>query len=57
MKFEKFFIPSAEPDVRLEIVAATPRDKGPFPTVVFNHGSTGRGQNRSLYSSTVQRQF
>lgn len=53
MKFEKFFIPSAEGGARLEIVAAKPNDKGPFPTVVFNHGSTGRGQNRSLYSRTV----
>ncbi|MEO8684289.1 MAG: alpha/beta hydrolase [Devosia sp.] len=53
MKFEKFFIPSAEPDVRLEIVAAKPQGVGPFPALVFNHGSTGRGQNRSLYSRTV----
>ncbi|MBB3933708.1 dienelactone hydrolase [Kaistia hirudinis] len=53
MKFEKFLVPSAEADVRLEIVAAKPLDGGPFPTVVFNHGSTGRGQNRSLYSRTV----
>jgi dienelactone hydrolase len=53
LKFEKFFISSAEPDVRLEIVAAKPKGEGPFPTVVFNHGSTGRGQNRSLYSRTV----
>lgn len=53
MKFEKFFIPSGEADVRLEIVMARPRSKGPHPTVVFNHGSTGRGRNRSLYSRTV----
>ncbi|OEO31138.1 dienelactone hydrolase [Devosia insulae DS-56] len=53
MKPEKLFIPSAELGVRLEVVVARPNGKGPFPTVVFNHGSTGRGQNRSLYSRTV----
>jgi len=53
MKFEKFLIPSGDPGARLEIVQAKPNDKGPFPTVVFNHGSTGRGQNKSLYSRTV----
>lgn len=53
MKFEKFFIPSAEPGARLEVVAAKPTGKGPFPTLVFNHGSTGRGQNKALYSRTV----
>ncbi|KFL30178.1 dienelactone hydrolase [Devosia riboflavina] len=53
MKFEKFFIPSAEAGARLEIVAARPEGAGPFPTLVFNHGSTGRGQNTSLYGRTV----
>jgi dienelactone hydrolase len=53
MKFEKFFIQSAESGIRLEIVQAKPNDNGPFPTVVFNHGSTGSGRNRSLYSRTV----
>jgi dienelactone hydrolase len=53
MKFEKFFIQSAESGTRLEIVQAKPNDKGPFPTVVFNHGSTGSEWNRSLYSRTV----
>ncbi len=53
MKFEKFFIPSLEPNVLLEVVAAKPSSSGPFPTVVFNHGSTGRGQNKTLYSRTV----
>lgn len=53
MRFEKLFIPSAEPGVRLEVVVARPDNEGPSPTVVFNHGSTGRGQNRSLYSRTV----
>lgn len=53
MKFEKFFIPSDEADVRLEIVAARPGGDGPHPTIVFNHGSTGRGQNKSLYKRTI----
>jgi dienelactone hydrolase len=53
MKFEKIFIQSAESGTRLEIVQAKPNDKGPFPTVVFNHGSTGSGRNRSLYSRTA----
>src|SRR5688572_9596821 len=53
MKFEKFFIPSAELGVRLEIVAAKPPGEGVFPAIVFNHGSTGREHNKSLYSRTV----
>lgn len=53
MRFEKHFIPSAEPNVRLEIVDASPLGRGPFPTLVFNHGSTGMGQNTSLFSRTV----
>lgn len=53
MKFDKFFIPSVEPGVALEIVAASPPGAGPFPAMVFNHGSTGRGQNKALYTRTV----
>ena len=53
MKFEKLFIPSSEDGVQLEIVVAKPQLEGPYPTVVFNHGSTGRGHNRSLYTRTV----
>lgn len=53
MKFEKVFIPSIEAGVRLETVGAKPVGEGPFPAIVFNHGSTGRGQNRALYSRTV----
>jgi len=53
MKFEKFSIPSDEADAQLEIVAAKPQHDGPYPTIVFNHGSTGRGQNKSLYSRTI----
>ncbi|MBP2446949.1 alpha/beta hydrolase family protein [Rhizobium leguminosarum] len=53
MKFEKFFIPSSEANSRLEIVAAKPQHTGPYPTIIFNHGSTGRGHNKTLYSRTV----
>jgi dienelactone hydrolase len=53
LKVEKFFIPSSEAGAQLEIVAAKPQHQGPFPTVIFNHGSTGRGHNKSLYLRTV----
>jgi len=53
MTFEKYFIPSCETGIRLEIVAAKPQHGGPYPTIVFNHGSTGRGQNKSLYRRTT----
>jgi len=53
MKLEKSFIPSTEPGVILEIVTARPESEGPHPIVVFNHGSTGKGQNKSLYTRTV----
>jgi len=52
-RLEKYFIPSGEPDARLEIVAARPRREGPYPTIVFNHGSTGRGHNKSFYTRTA----
>ncbi|QWW69947.1 S9 family peptidase [Rhizobium sp. WYJ-E13] len=52
-RLEKYFIPSREPNARLEIVAARPRHEGPYPTIVFNHGSTGRGHNRSFYTRTA----
>ena len=53
MKLEKSFIPSREPEVTLEVVAAQPSGKGPYPTIVFNHGSTGNGRNKTLYTRTV----
>ncbi|TBE30856.1 dienelactone hydrolase [Rhizobium ruizarguesonis] len=53
MKFERFFISSGEADAQLEIVAAKPQREGPYPTIIFNHGSTGRGHNKSLFSRTV----
>lgn len=53
MKLEKFFIPSSEIDVLLEVVAIKPQHKGPYPTIVFNHGSTGGGRNQSVYKRTI----
>lgn len=52
MKLEKFFAPSNETDARLEIVAARPQRPGPYPTIIFNHGSTGRGHNKSFHKRT-----
>lgn len=56
VKIETFFIPSCEADAQLEIVAAKPERDAPYPTVVFNHGSTGRGQNKSFYTRTISPQ-
>jgi len=52
MKFERYYIASGEAGARLEIVAAKPQHQGPHPTIVFNHGSTGQGRNKSLYART-----
>lgn len=38
--------------ISLEVVIFRPVGKGPFPTVVFNHGSTGRGNNPELFIKT-----
>ncbi|MFY9227170.1 MAG: alpha/beta hydrolase [Blastocatellia bacterium] len=38
--------------ISLEIVIFRPMGKGPFPTVVFNHGSTGRGNNPQIFTKT-----
>lgn len=53
MKVQKFFIPSCEKNIQLEVVLAMPQHAGPYPTIVFNHGSTGRGNNKSLYRRTI----
>lgn len=53
MKFDRFFIPSREAGVQLEIVATPPHQDGPYPTIIFNHGSTGIGRNKSLYRRTI----
>jgi dienelactone hydrolase len=52
VKFERFYIPSGEAGARLEIVAAKPQGQGPYPTIIFNHGSTGQGRNKAFYRRT-----
>ncbi|MEI4482778.1 MULTISPECIES: hypothetical protein [unclassified Phyllobacterium] len=49
MKYQKFFIPSGEAGVSLEVVAAKPQHDGPYPSIIFNHGSTGRGKSGGIY--------
>lgn len=49
----KAFAPSREADVGLELVIATPPGNGPFPTMIFNHGSTGRGLNEATFRRTI----
>jgi dienelactone hydrolase len=39
--------------ITLEMVTFKPAGPGPFPTLVFNHGSTGIGNDPSLFTSTV----
>lgn len=47
--------------VRLELLVHKPAGPGPFPTLIFNHGSTGRGDNPASfvtsYSSRTLSQF
>lgn len=38
--------------VRLELVFRKPAGEGPFPTVIFNHGSTGHGDKPELFRQT-----
>lgn len=38
--------------VELEVVLYTPPGPGPFPAVMFNHGSTGNGSDPSLFTQT-----
>ena len=35
--------------IRLELLISKPRGIGPFPVVIFNHGSTGRGDKPELF--------
>ncbi len=49
----KTSVPSREAGVSLEIVVARPQGDGPFPAVIFNHGSTGRGHNKAVYKRTI----
>jgi len=39
--------------ITLEMVTFKPSGLGPFPTLLFNHGSTGTGSDPSLFTSTV----
>ncbi len=48
------FIPSTEPGVRLQVIDARPRTKGPYPTLIFNHGSTGRGVNPAVFKRAMR---
>ena len=43
------FIPSPEPNVRLKLIVARPPTSDPVPTIIFNHGSTGRGHNPAVF--------
>lgn len=38
--------------VRLEVVLFKPEGEGPFPLIVFNHGSTGRGTSPERFTRT-----
>jgi len=38
--------------IRLEVVIKKPSGSGPFPLLVFNHGSTGRGTDPKLFTQT-----
>ena len=39
--------------IRLEIVVRKPQGSGPFPVVIFNHGSTGSGKNKRFRKYTI----
>jgi hypothetical protein len=41
-----------EKPVRLEVVIYKPPGDGPFPLLVVNHVSTGRGNNPALFTQT-----
>lgn len=45
------FIENGKP-LSLEVVIYKPSGSGPFPALMFNHGSTGNGDNPSLFAST-----
>ena len=38
--------------ITLEVVIYKPAGNGPFPALMFNHGSTGNGDNPALFTST-----
>lgn len=45
------FIENGRP-VTLEVIIYRPLGSGPFPAVMFHHGSTGDGTDRSLFTQT-----
>jgi dienelactone hydrolase len=45
------FVEQGKP-VALEVLLFRPAGSGPFPLLLFNHGSTGRGNDRSLFTRT-----
>lgn len=45
------FVENGRP-VELELVIYQPAGAGPFPTVLFNHGSTGSGTDPALFAQT-----
>ncbi|MGE0441562.1 MAG: alpha/beta hydrolase family protein [Gemmatimonadales bacterium] len=47
------FVEGGEP-VRLEAVIYRPDGEGPFPTLLFNHGSTGNGRDTTLFRQTAE---
>jgi pimeloyl-ACP methyl ester carboxylesterase len=50
------FVEASKP-VELELIFYTPPGTGPFPTVVFNHGSTGRGANPAEFRRTYAPEY
>ncbi len=36
--------------VKLALITYKPAGPGPFPTLIFQHGSTGRGNDPSLFA-------
>lgn len=52
-RMSKVMLPTGEPGVALEVVVARPSRPGPYPVMVFNHGSTGSGQSPVLFRRTV----
>jgi dienelactone hydrolase len=39
--------------IRFEIVVSKPQGSGPFPVIIFNHGSTGSGENKRFRKYTL----
>lgn len=50
------FIPSTEPNIQLELIQSYPESDGPYPTLIFNHGSTGGGRPSTFSRSSCPKQ-